>query len=157
VLTAPPADILMPMAHSVQDETSLQWQVHLLRNQPARLPGILGAAILVFVGGVAFFHNVFLAFVPTLALILSLAEFLFPIHYTLNRDGARSRQGLWVIEMPWGDLQHVYLAADGVKLSPLRRRGSRMEPLRGVFLRFAGNDDAVVATIRHFRDEADHV
>ena len=134
----------------------LTWTVHLLRRQPGRLPRLIVAALVVVAGGLLVFHNLLFALLSALTLGLSLSEFLFPIRYTLTPHGALARHGLVTLEMAWGDVRHAYLAADGVKLSPLARRGSALEPLRGLFLRFADNEDAVIAAVRGLRREAAH-
>ena len=133
----------------------LTWTVHLLRGQTRRLPliGLCGACVLL--GGLLLFHNPLLALLPAAALLLSLSEFLFPIRYTLTHSGAQARQGPVVLEIAWRDVKRAWLAPDGIKLSPLARPTSRLEPLRGVFLRFAGSDEAtIIAAVRRARAEA---
>ena len=93
-----------------------------------------------------------LALLPTLALLLSLSEFFFPIHYTLTAETAAARHGLTALEIRWADVRHVYLTDDGMKLSPLRAKNARFEPLRGVFLRFDDtNREAVIEAVRRLR------
>lgn len=152
MLTAPPAE-----AAGTEDLT-LTWTVHLLRGRAGRLPRIAGCTLFVLLCGLLLFHNPLLALLPTLALLLSLAEFLFPVRYTLTGDYARARQGLMTLEIAWPDVRHAYHAPDGIKLSPLKSYNSRLEPLRGVFLRFGDNEADVVAVVqRLLRQEAgDH-
>ena len=147
-LTTPPSDV------DALDAPTLTWTVHLLRGQTSRLPRIGLCVLLVLLGGLFVFHNVLLALAPAAALLLSLAEFLFPVRYTLSCRGAQARQGPVVCEIAWRDVAHAYLAPDGVKLSPLAHPNSRLEPLRGVFLRFAANDEAVMDAVRRLREEA---
>ena len=132
----------------------LTWTVHLLRGQAKRLPWIGLCAAAAALSGLFFFHNILLALLPAAALLLSVSEFLFPIRYSLTQRGVQARQGPMVWEMAWRDVRHAYLAPDGIKLSPLATPNSRLEPLRGVFLRFAGNDEAVIAAVRRLRKEA---
>ena len=165
MLTAPPrdADVSLPNLLSTSrppadadalDTPVLTWTVHLLRGQTSRLPRIGLCVLLVLLGGGLLFHNVLPALASAAALLLSLSEFLFPIRFTLTRRCAQARQGPVVWEIGWRDVAHAYLAPDGVKLSPLPRPGSRLEPMRGVLLRFAGNEEAVMAAVRRLREEA---
>jgi len=154
VLTAPrDAEVSLPCP-STTDEVVSAWTVHLLRGRAARLPRILVCAAFVLVCGLLLFHNPLLASLPVLALLLSLSEFLFPVRYTLTRRGAWARHGLMTLEIAWADVRHAYLAPDGIKLSPIVKPNARLEPLRGVFLRFAGNEEAVIAAVRRLREEA---
>ena len=118
------------------------------------MPRICVCTLFVLLCGLLLFHSVLLALLPTLALTLSLSEFLLPIRYTLTQKGAQSRQGLVTLEIAWLDVKHAYWAADGIKLSPLSKPNSRLEPLRGVFLRFGGNEREVVAAVSTLREEA---
>ncbi len=133
-------------------EASLSWSVYLLRRHPGHL-GRIGAALLgVFALSLCLFHSFWLALLPVAAVLFSLAEFVFPIHYTLTASGASARYGPTALEIRWVDVRHAYLTDEGIKLSPLRVKNSRFEPLRGVFLRFDDtNREAVIAAVRQGR------
>ena len=109
---------------------------------------------MVFLAGLCLFHSFWLAALPTLAALFSVSEFLFPIHYTLTAQSAAMRCGLTALEIRWADVRHAYLTDDGIKLSPLRAKNSRMEPLRGVYLRFdAAQRDSIIAAVTRLRAE----
>ena len=132
----------------------LAWSVHLLRRQPERLLKIAGLLGVVFAAGLCLFHSFWLALPPTLAALFSLSEFVFPIYYTLTPQSAAMKCGLTALEIRWADVRHAYLTEDGIKLSPLRGKNARMEPLRGVFLRFdAGQREAIIAAVTRLRAE----
>ena len=139
------------------NEIILSWSVHLLRREP-RVLGHLGR-ICACVGAVAFaalliFHNLWLALLPALALLFSVSEFLFPIRYTLTRQTAQAKCGLTLLEIRWQDVRHAYITDDGIKLSPLKSKNSRMEQLRGVFLRFDDrNQEIVEQAVKSLREE----
>ncbi len=133
---------------------SLSWSVHLIRQQPHRAPRLALVLIGVFVLSLCLFHSFWLALLPAAAVFLSLSEFIFPIRYTLTAQSATARHGLTLLEIRWADVRHAYLTNEGVKLSPLRAKNSRFEPLRGVYLRFdANNRDAVIAAVQRGRQE----
>ncbi len=133
----------------------LAWSVHLARRDRPRTLRTLGVLILVFAFGVWLFRSPAMALLPPLALLLSLSEFFFPVHYRLTVQSAHIRHGLTVLEIRWADVRHAYLTPDGIKLSPLRAKNARWEPLRGVFLRFDdANREQVIAAVRRLREEA---
>ena len=136
------------------EESVLSWTVHLITRQPKR-PMQIGAVLLaVFVLGLCLFHSFWLSLAPVLALLFSLSEFVFPVRYRLTPQSASVQHGLTLLEIHWGDVRHAYLTDDGIKLSPLALKNSRFESLRGVFLRFDGqNRDAVIDAVRRFRQE----
>lgn len=137
-------------------EVVLTWTVHLLRREPERVKVLvpcLGGALLL---GLLLFHNLALALLPVVVFGLSLSDFLFPVRYTLTAQGVQARSLVSHLEMSWADVRHAYLAEEGIKLSPLRRRDSRWEPLRGLFLRFdTENRDAVIDGVKQLREAAE--
>ena len=145
----------VPTKPVLTTQTVLTWRVHLLRQQPRRLPRLLAAIVCVFFLSLILFRSAWLALLPTLATVFSLSEFLFPARYTLTMQSAKASYGATTLEIAWRDVRHAYLAEDGIKLSPLASRNARWEPLRGVFLRFGDSDkDEIIDTVRRLRDLA---
>ncbi len=139
-------------------EDSLSWSVHLSAGQPKRQAQVSLVLLGVLLLGCAVFRSFWLGLVPTLALLFSLSEYVFPIRYTLTARSASARCGLSVLEISWEAVRHAYLTDAGIKLSPLSVKNSRFESLRGVFLRFGSeNEEAIVSAVRRFRSEALHV
>ncbi|MCX8053363.1 MAG: hypothetical protein N3B12_06110 [Armatimonadetes bacterium] len=85
-----------------------------------------------------------------IALVGSLAEFLFPVTYEITSDSAVCRTLFKQTEISWHNVRRYYLDNSGIKLSPLDRP-SRLEAFRGVYLRFAGNDRQVIEAVRAIR------
>ena len=83
-------------------------------------------------------------------LVSAVAEFLFPVTYRLSPQGAELRGLLQHRAIAWTEVRRAYCLPFGVKLSPLDRPG-RLEPFRGLLLRFAENDSQVLAFIRQAR------
>ncbi len=132
----------------------LSWTVHLIRRQPQRLPQIMAVLIGILVVGLCVFHSFWLALLPALMVLFSLSEFVFPIRYTLTQKSASVQHGLTALEIRWTDVRRAYLVDEGIKLSPLRSRNSRFEPLRGVFLRFdETNREQVIEIVKRLRSE----
>ncbi len=152
-LLPPSVTTTQPQRERTQ-EADLSWSVHLLRRQPQRASRIAFVLAGVFVLSLCLFRSLWLALLPAAAVLLSLSEFVFPIRYTLTVQSATARHGLTLLEIRWADVRHAYLTDEGVKLSPLRAKNSRFEPLRGVYLRFdETNRDGVIAAVRRGREE----
>lgn len=154
-MTVPTPATTTPVGAAHSEETVLAWSVHLARRDRPRLLRMLLVLALVFALGAWLFGSLLAALLPPLALVLSLSEFFFPVRCRLSATSAHVRHGLTVLEIRWADVRHAYLTPDGVKLSPLRAKNARWEPLRGVFLRFGDADpDLVAAAVRRLREEA---
>lgn len=163
---APPRDALVsdadaaspkptaPISQTRRDEGALTWTVHLARRNPAGRARVFACVAAVAFIGLLLFQNLWLSLLPAAAVLFSVSEYVFPATYTLTREKAALRCGLLLLEMPWRDVRHAYLTEDGIKLSPLRVKNARMEALRGIFLRFDDNEEAVTDTVRRLRSEA---
>ncbi|MCS6830454.1 MAG: hypothetical protein RMM08_12665 [Armatimonadota bacterium] len=130
---------------------TLQWKVHLLRKQPRRawLAGVvmLHASVLVAVA----FQSVGMGLLALALLWLATREFWLPVRYYVNEKGAGVRYLGAIYDITWDRVKYVLVNEEGVKLSPLPF-GSRLEPFRGVFLRFADNREQVLEAIAFWRE-----
>jgi hypothetical protein len=137
------------------EERRLEWRVHLAPVRPYRAAGAILAAALAGGGAWAVFGSLLPTLAATAAVISSVSEFLFPIRYRLTGRGAEVGHGLSRSSIAWGQVRKCYLFPDGLKLSPIGSPG-RLEAFRGVFLRFAENEDQVVAFVQEARNAAGH-
>ena len=143
--------------------TSLEptcWTVHLAARRPARavalvgffLPALFAVAALAprewGTGGM-----VLVVLLSAVLLISAVSEFLFPVIYTLDAEGAHARWAGQHRFLPWQRVRRVYLRADGIKLSPLDAHGW-MDSYRGVYLR-TPERDAVLRDLRAWWEAAD--
>lgn len=87
-----------------------------------------------------------------LLLFGSIAEFLLPVTYTLDADGAHARHLGSHRILPWERLRRVYLRPNGIKLSPLTVSGWA-DAYRGVMLR-TPDRDAALAQVRAWMQAA---
>ena len=147
-----PRDTDLGAGSSSSPTPGLTWRVHLMRECPERLPWVL--AILLAAGALAYvlFWNPLIALAVVAILGGAVGEYLFPIEYRLTPETAEMRNGLSWRRIAWSDVRRTAVLEDGVKLSPLTRP-SRLEATRGVFLRFHGNRDAVLAAVERFRND----
>ena len=130
---------------------ALVWSVNLGDGQPKRRLVVAWAALFVALFAFAFLRNVVASLVGVAAVFLSTAELFLPVRYKVDADGAQSKCGWSVSEIKWADVCHVVESDEGVKLSPVPEQ-SRVAPFRGVYLRFSGNRDAVLGTIRALQE-----
>jgi len=131
------------------NDAVLKWTVHLAPQYPAKTAGLILFIAAAAVTGFAFVGLLALFCVPVV-MAAAFAEYLFPMHYALSHESAVCRMLLKSSEIRWADVKRCYLDDLGVKLSPLDRK-SRLEVFRGVYLRFAGNEDEVVETVKALR------
>ena len=138
----------------VDSAVELAWTVHLLKQRPKSAVRIGICLAVTYVCGALVFHDLLLSLLPCAAMLAAVSEYLFPVRYTLDASGAKSRWLVASLEIAWKDVKHAYLTEDGIKLSPLTRKGARMEALRGVYLRFDNNRDDVIEAVRTLRDRS---
>ncbi|MHB9025605.1 MAG: hypothetical protein ACYC7E_15790 [Armatimonadota bacterium] len=118
------------------------WTIHAAARKPAKAAVavliILVALLAVNALGGTWVHLVLAA----LLLVGSIAEFLFPVTYTLDAAGAHSRHLGSHRVVPWERVRRVSLRPRGVKISPLPAPGWA-EAYRGVLLRTVERDTIV--------------
>lgn len=94
------------------------------------------------------FGSLLLGVLAGLLLLGSIADYLLPIRYSLDGEGATAR-ALWhQRHLSWSEVRRVIRDDLGVKLSPLARP-SRLDSYRGIYLWFSDNEADVMATIAH--------
>ena len=87
------------------------------------------------------FRNPFPAWVAMLLVLGSVSEYLLPITYHINSEGAKARFGLQPASIRWSEVRRVVHRRGGVLLSPLSEP-SRLDGFRGVYLRFGRKGEA---------------
>lgn len=127
----------------------LQWTIHLARRRPGRA---LAALVIVAAGAVAAavaFQGLWAGILAAVLLVGAIGDFLFPVRYTLNAEGAQARGLVMRRRIAWRQVRRVARDRLGVKISPLPRP-SRLEAYRGIYLWFENNADEVMEFIaRH--------
>jgi len=131
----------------MDEADALEWTFSLGEEMPEKRRLVVGMAILAFGAGTFLLHSIILGSIGAVMLILGVAELFFPMKFRLDPSGATRKCGLSVTTIPWNSVLRVIEIADGVVLSPLPKP-SRMSAFRGVSLRYAGNEEQVLAKIR---------
>jgi hypothetical protein len=130
-------------------DAELRWSVHLATESRVKLICAVAAVLLACVGAFAVVGPVG-PIAVALALTGALAEFLFPVTFEIGPKSAVCKTLFKRSEIAWDHVKTCYVNDWGVKLSPLEP-GNRLEPFRGVFLRFGGNRDQVIEAVKSMR------
>lgn len=143
--TEPPAeDVLAPRPPVGSSE--LHWELHLGRDKPTARWVVIGAALAAALVGFLALRSPLLGALGMAAVLGSTLELFVAQKYGLTAQGAYSRNGPSRSEVPWENVRRVVPDDRGVLVSPLARAG-RLDAFRGVYLRFAGNREEVLAKI----------
>ena len=137
----------------------ITWTVHLAARRPAKAV-VAVLLILLALRAVATLAppqwgagGLWVAVGISAALLLgAVAEFLFPVTYTLDARGVAMRTVGSYRYLRWPEVRRVYLRADGIQLSPLPRR-NWLDSYRGILLRTLDRD-AVLRQLRACWDAA---
>jgi hypothetical protein len=136
-----------PVPEADRPVVLLTWRIHLAARQPAKAGVAVGCVLFTVVCAHFSLHNPWLTLASGLLLVSSVADFLFPVRYTLTTTGAEVRGLASSHVLAWRSVRRCYQDAEGLKLSPLPRL-TRLERFRGVYLRFAGNREEVLAVVQ---------
>lgn len=134
------------------EEHTLEWTVHLAREEPGKGAAVALVATLAGLLSALVFGNPLAFLVGFLAIVGSTAEFLLPVRFRLDARGASRKVGWSFTQIEWKDVRRVIEGSDGVKLSPLER-SSKLAPFRGVYLRFGSRRQAVLDLIAYWREQ----
>ncbi|MBS1715104.1 MAG: hypothetical protein JST30_12290 [Armatimonadetes bacterium] len=125
----------------------LVWSVRLWERAPQKRWVAIVAMVVAGAAGTVLLHHLLFGLVGVLVVLVSTGELFFPAKYTLDANEARQRIGITVTAIRWTDVKRLIPQQDGVRLSPFEKP-DRLDAFRGVFLRYASNEDAVLGKIR---------
>ena len=129
-----------------EENVLLTWISHPAKARPV----VTGLVIIFLTILVALVYSLTASVVFTViaALILwgSLAQYFLPTKFELTDKGVKIRYTLSGVAKEWKLFRSYYVDKNGVLLSPFVRP-SRLENFRGLYVRFAGNKDDVIAVV----------
>jgi len=130
----------------------LEWRAWPAARQPRK--AIATAAIILLGAFLTVLATVSLplGLVAFVLLTLATREFFLPTRYQLTEEGASAEGFLNSYSIPWRRVKACLLSDEGVKLSPFAGK-SRLEPFRGVYLRFGDNREEVVERVKELAKE----
>ncbi|MCE5199474.1 hypothetical protein LLG39_10915 [bacterium] len=127
----------------------MTWTVHLAKQYPNKLPWLIAALLVASVAGYFVLGPVGVIAVSA-AVLGAVADFVFPLKYTLTSERAICHRLTGTTQLRWADVRRCYLDELGIKISPLANQ-TRLEAFRGVFLRFNGNREQVIEVVKRLR------
>ncbi len=129
------------------DPELLEYSFKAWERQPWRRSAALSGMLIAGASGLLLLHHPVFALLGALIVFVSTAELFLPVKYRLDKTEARQQVGFSVTAIKWTDVKRIVRVDDGVRLSPFDAP-NRLDAFRGVFLRYASNEDDVWSTIR---------
>jgi hypothetical protein len=126
--------------------------VHLVRQQPERLPVVLLVLIGAPVMGLMLMGHWLFAVAAFWMVFSAMADYLLPIRYEMDAQGVRQK-GWSPRVMSWDRVRRVVWGEQGVLLSPFAQP-SRLDAFRGIFLWYGDHADGVRAWIERYCHQA---
>ncbi|MGB5106506.1 MAG: hypothetical protein WBP42_07305 [Candidatus Zixiibacteriota bacterium] len=129
------------------DPVLMQWVC-----QPAKSRPVVAIAVAVFIVALVVL-TYFLTYSPLFAVVAalilwgSLSQFYLQTTFEFTERKVKVKYLVNKIEKEWAQYRSFYVDKNGVLLSPFVRP-SRLENFRGLYIRFAGNRDAVAAIVK---------
>jgi hypothetical protein len=142
-----------PTEESPGPEEPLHWTIHHAPNHPQKAVILAAAALAIGWLSWQLFRNPVMTAFSMAVLFAATSDFLFPIRYRLDAEGAELRNLHNWRRIAWTEVKKVYTGEREIKLSPLEH-GGRREAFRGVLLHCPDNRDEVLAFVRRHRDAA---
>ncbi len=130
----------------VIDGEVLEWVCHPAKQNKTRTAIVTVFIVLVILGIYFWTFSAFFTILAVIILTGSLAAYYFPTRYTLTENEILIRTTTQRQTKKWSQYRSYYPDKNGVLLSPFVRP-SRLENFRGVYVRFSGNKDAVMAFV----------
>ncbi len=125
---------------------SLEWKVWPAKERPLLSFGLIVFLFAIWVA-VGYFYRegvwVLLAFV---LLSGAVAPYFVITRYRLDEEGVSIKRYVTTMKKRWEELRSYYPDKNGVLVSPFAKP-SRLENFRGVYLRFGGNREKVLAVL----------
>lgn len=128
----------------------MEWTVQLPSGSQKNRVIVVIFAVIAAIVGTLLLRSWLAGLFAVLAVFFSTAEIWFPIRYRLDEKGASEKKGLAETQILWENVKRMEHDERGVSLSPLEKP-SRLDAFRGVYLRFHGNEEAVLAKIASLR------
>nr|MBN2276920.1 hypothetical protein [candidate division Zixibacteria bacterium] len=130
------------------DGKVLEWVCHpARRNMRTTILVSFFLAVVVVVVYLATDNSVWFSILASLFLFGSLSSFYFPSHYRLTEEEIIVKTKMQTMVKKWSQYRTSYPDKNGILLSPFTRR-SRLENFRGIYIKFEGNRDEVIAFAR---------
>jgi len=142
------------MENTGNETTTLDWISHPAFEEPWRnlivLFFLIVTALALWLGT----GSINWAVLGVIALLFAVRQWFIPTHYRLDEQGVQVRVLCWRRRKNWSAIKRASTDRNGVLLSAFAQP-SRLDAFRGMFLRFSGNREQVMAFINHHLDQGE--
>lgn len=125
----------------------LEWVSHPIRHQPEKTALLVGVVALAAAGVYATMGSVYWAAAAVVFLALGVYDYWLPTTFRLDERGVSSRTLFFARKKRWDEVRSLHPDARGVLVSPFPAV-TRLDTFRGLYVRFDGNREAVLAVLR---------
>ncbi|MFH2054956.1 MAG: hypothetical protein ABIJ61_03270 [bacterium] len=126
----------------------LQWTCHPVKHKPILLT-VFVVLFLTLLVALTYHWTESGLFTLVVALVLwgSLSQYFLPVSFSFNELDVSVKYTTHKITKGWNLFRSYYVDKNGVLLSPFVRP-SRLENFRGLYIRFSGNKNEVLAIVK---------
>ena len=128
------------------ESEAMEWQVKAWEKDPKKRPVAIVAIFIAGLAGLLILNHPLFSLLGMIVIFISTAELFLPMKFRVDANEARQSCGISVTAIRWADVKRLIKQEDGVRLSPFENP-NRLDAFRGVFLRYASNEDEVLGKI----------
>ena len=125
---------------------SLEWSVWPAKERPLLSFGLIVFLFAIWVAVGYFYREGVWVLLAIVLLSGAVAPYFVITRYRLDEEGVSIKRYVTTMKKRWGELRSYYPDKNGVLVSPFAKP-SRLENFRGVYLRFGGNREKVLAVL----------
>ena len=124
----------------------LEWSVWPAKEKPLLSLGLTVLLIAIWVAVGYIYREAVWVLLAVILLLGAVAPFFVITRYRLDEEGVSMKRYVTTMKKRWEELRSYYPDKNGVLVSPFAKP-SRLENFRGVYLRFGGNREKVLAAL----------
>lgn len=124
----------------------LEWSVWPAKEKPLLSLGLTVLLIAIWVAVGYIYREAVWVLLAVILLLGAVAPFFVITRYRLDGEGISMKRYVTTMKKRWEELRSYYPDKNGVLVSPFAKP-SRLENFRGVYLRFRGNREKVLAVL----------
>ena len=124
----------------------LEWSAWPAKEKPLFTLGIVLFLLAIWIAVGYIYREAVWVLLAVILLLGAVAPFFVITRYRLDEEGVSMKRYVTTMKKRWEELRSYYPDKNGVLVSPFAKP-SRLENFRGVYLRFGGNREKVLAAL----------
>ncbi len=132
--------------YTLHPTPSLEWSAWPAREKPLFALGLVLFLLAIWFAVGYIYREAVWVLLAVILLLGAVAPFFVITRYRLDEEGVSIKRYVTTMKRRWGELRSYYPDKNGVLVSPFAKP-SRLENFRGVYLRFGGNREKVLAVL----------